>query len=346
MAREKNIRYLMKTELKQMESYGRSKKTDQSRTQEERSNAKAKGVPFEEYRHIDYTKDHIYSIKTMEHYQRQIDLYADYLKDKGMNKITLEDAKDHVQDYLYYLYREKELSAPSVHSACAALCKVFHTTMWEYEKPQRTIAEITRGNHTFKGKDINNMIGKLEENHIWRINRDFLGMRRNELINLKADMIKEIDNRVEIHYTGKGGKHNRQIFIDEKEKAFVLSLKEGKQPQEHIFDKREIQQTPNLHKARELRCKAVYERVANDIVNRGEPARQEYIAEIKRIFKDAQKPIRENLDNPYFVRGANRERLIEENRPTEYSRVGLMFVSVTVSQHFRSDTTANHYVAK
>lgn len=345
LARQKNIRYLMKSELKQMESYGRSKKADQSRTREERSNAKALGIPFQEYREIDYTKDHIYSIKTMEHYQRQVDLFANYLNDRGMNKITLEQAKDFVQDYLDYLHDEKGLSAPTVHSACASLCKVFHTTMWDYAKPQRTISEITRGNQTFKDKNVD-MIEELERNRIWRINRDYLGMRKNELLHLKADMIQVIDNRVEIRYIGKGGKHNRQIFLDEKEKAFVLSLKNGKEPHERIFSKEEVQKARNLHKARELRCKSVYDRVISDIAQRGEVARQEYIKEIKHVFSDAHKPIRENLENPYVVRGANRQRLIAENRPVEYSRIALLFVSVTISQHFRSDTTANHYVAK
>jgi len=345
MARAKNIRYLMKSELNQMEAYGRSKKADQVRTFEERSEAKAKGIPFEEYRTIDYTKDYIYSYNTMKSYQHQVGLFADYLNEKGLNKITLDEAQEHVQEYLDYLRDEKHLSAPSIHSACASLCKVFHTTMWEYEKPQRTISEITRGNQTFKDKDVD-MISKLEENRIWCINRDYLGMRKSELMNLKANMIKEVRNRVEIHYVGKGGKQNRQIFTLEHEKAFVLSLKEGKQEHERIFTKEEIKEAHNLHKARELRCKQVYQHVVDDIVNRGEKARQEYITEIERVFKEAHKPLRENLDNPYFVRGDNRKRLQSENRDLEYSRVALMYVSVTVSQHFRSDTTANHYVAK
>ena len=159
-------------------------------------------------------------------------------------------------------------------------------------------------------------------------------------------MIAEKNGRVIIKYIGKGGKYNQQIFTDEKEKAFVLSLKNGKQPNERIFTKQEIKNAHNLHKARELRSKAVYERVVNDIANRGETAKMEYENEIRRIFKDNHKTIRENLDNPYFVRGANRQRLLQENRPVEYSRIALLYVSVTVTQHFRSNTTANHYIAK
>lgn len=327
-----------------MEAYGRSKKADQNKTMEERSNARARGISFEEYRQIDYTKDHIYSHNTMNTYQREVDRFADYLQEHEMNKITMEQAQEHVQEYLDYLYHEKGLTAQSIHTACAALSKTFHTTMWEYEKPQRSIADITRGTKTF-GKAVD-MEQRLEEQHIWKINRDYLGMRKNELINLKAGMIKEKDGRVEIEYVGKGGKHNRQIFTQEHEKAFVLSLKAGKSDNERIFNRQEVKNTLNLHKARELRCKNVYDRVVSDIEKRGATAEKEYVGEIQRVFKDANKTLRENPYMPYYTRGDNRQRLIEQERPLELNRIALLYVSCTVSQHFRSDTTANHYVGK
>ena len=55
MARQKNIKFQMKQELQKMEAYGRSKHADQLKTKEERSTLKANGVPFEQYRNIDYT---------------------------------------------------------------------------------------------------------------------------------------------------------------------------------------------------------------------------------------------------------------------------------------------------
>lgn len=344
MARQKSIRYQMKSELHTMEAYGRSKRADQIKTMEERSNAKAKGIPYEEYRQIDYTKDYIYSHNTMRTYQHEIDRFADYLAEQKLNKITMEEAKEHIQEYLSYLESEKKLSPQSIHTACASLCKTFHTTMWEYEKPNRSVAKLTRGTKTFD-KSVD-MIQELQKNHIWQINREYLGMRKNELINLKAGMIQEKGDKVIIDYIGKGGKLNHQIFTREEEKAFVLSLKNGKNDNEHIFDKQEVKQALNLHKARELRCKDVYNRILSDIEKRGRVAEQEYIKEIKQIFKEANKTLRENLDNPYYVRGENRQRLLEANRPVEYNRIALMYVSVTVSQHFRTNTTANFYIAK
>lgn len=345
MAKEKSIKYMMKTELNKMQAYGRSKHADQVKTREERSNLKAQGIPYSEYKEIDYTREHIYSHNAMKTYQHEIDRFADYLKKHDMNKITMEQAKTHVQEYLDYLKEERNLSAQSIHTSCAALSKVFHTTMWDYNKPTRSVAQIERGKHTYKNLNEKEQLDKLRENPIWNAN-SILGMRKNELINLRADMIKERDNRVIIEYIGKGGKHNVQSFYDNKEKSYILSLKNGKTEHERIFDKQEVKQALNLHKAREIRCKEVYNRVLDDINKRGKEAEKEYIQQIELAFQEAGKTLRENLHSAYYVRGSNRERLENENRPVEYNRIALMVVSTQITQHFRSNVTANYYVGK
>ena len=345
MARQKNIKFQMKQELQKMEAYGRSKHADQLKTKEERSTLKAKGVPFEQYRTIDYTRDYIYSYNTMKNYQRIADQYADYLKSHDLNKITLEEAKDHVQEYLDYLRYDKELSPQSIHTSSAGLSKIFHTTMWDYDIPNRSIAKIDRGQHTFSDMTKEQQIEKLAEYPVWNANR-VLGMRKIELINLRCDMIKEKDNRIEIVYVGKGGKHNRQIFTDQREIEYIRTLKTDKAPHDRIFDKKEVERTPNLHKARELRCKDVYDRIVADINERGAVAEREYIQQIKQSFKDAHKTLHENLDTPYVVRGDNRQRLLDAARPVEYNRIDLMIISTQITQHFRSNVTQNFYVGK
>lgn len=345
MARQKNIKFQMKQELQKMEAYGRSKHADQIKTKEERSALKSKGVPFEQYRNIDYTRDYIYSHNTMKNYQHIADQYADYLKSHDMNKITIEEAKDHVQEYLDYLRYDKELSAQSIHTSCAALSKIFHTTMWEYDIPNRSISNIEKGQHTFSDMTKEQQIGKLEEYPVWNANR-ILGMRKNELLNLRTDMIKEKNNRIEIEYVGKGGKHNRQIFTDQKEIEYIRTLKAAKEPHDRIFDKKEVERTPNLHKARELRCKDVYCRIVADIEKRGAVAEREYTEQIRQSFKDAHKTLHENLDTPYVVRGDNRQRLLDADRPVEYNRIALMIISTQITQHFRTSVTQNFYVGK
>ena len=345
MARQKNIKYQMKQELQKMEAYGRSKHADQMKTKEERSALKSKGIPFEQYRNIDYTKDYIYSHNTMKNYQHIADQYADYLKSHDLNKIPLEEAKEYVQEYLDHLRYDKELSPQSIHTSCAALSKIFHTTMWDYNIPNRSVANIERGKNTFSNMTKEQQVEKLEEYPIWKANR-ILGMRKNELINLRANMIKEKDNRIEIEYIGKGGKHNRQIFTDKNEIEFVHSLKADKAPNDRIFSKADIERTPNLHKARELRCKDVYNRVVEDIEKRGTVAEREYISQIRQSFKEAHKTLHENLNTPYVVRGENRQRLLDDNRPVKYNRIALMIISTQITQHFRTSVTQNFYVGK
>ena len=58
------------------------------------------------------------------------------------------------------------------------------------------------------------------------------------------------------------------------------------------------------------------------------------------------KKLRENLNMPYIVRGKNRTRLEKEGRPVEFDRTAVMYVSVAVLSHFRTDTTVEHYIGK
>ena len=55
---------------------------------------------------------------------------------------------------------------------------------------------------------------------------------------------------------------------------------------------------------------------------------------------------KENLDNPYCVRGDNRQRLQMNHKDLSYDRVAVLFVSCTVLCHTRSDVTVEHYIAK
>lgn len=345
MARKNNIKYLLKTELNKMQAYGRSKFADQMKTKTERSKMKQAGVAFEQYRKIDFCKDYIYSKNTMQTYQNEIDKFAKYLSEQGLSKITLEEAEKRVQEYLDFLSNTKKLSACSIHTAAAALTKVFKTYLWDYTIPQRSVSKIERGNLTYMNSETD-MISKLETNRVWRINRDYLGMRKRELISLKSKMIKEIDGRVEIHYIGKGGKHNRQIFIDSEEKKFILSLKEGKRDEDYIFNKAEVNLATNLHKARELRAKIVYKRICNDIIKRGQIAEKEYISYIEEVFGAAGKRLKENLHTPYITRGENRKRLENGCREISYNRIAVLFVSCTILQHFRSNVSVENYIGK
>lgn len=71
-----------------------------------------------------------------------------------------------------------------------------------------------------------------------------------------------------------------------------------------------------------------------------------YQSEIHRLFNEAGKHCREDLDMPVYARKENRQRLLDAGRPIEYDRTALMFCSVTVTSHWRSSVTFEHYVGK
>lgn len=116
-------------------------------------------------------------------------------------------------------------------------------------------------------------------------------------------------------------------------------------PDERIFNQEEFKYDADYHHMRELRCKDVYNRVVEDMKQNPE-RRAFYQSEIHRLFNEAGKHCREDLDMPVYARKENRQRLLDAGRPIEYDRTALMFCSVTVTSHWRSSVTFEHYVGK
>lgn len=109
-----------------------------------------------------------------------------------------------------------------------------------------------------------------------------------------------------------------------------MKLKEGKAEGDRIFDKKEFLTDADYHYMRELRCKDVYKRVVKDMQEH--PERKEfYQSEIHRLFNEAGRKVREDLDLPVYARGENRERLLQEGRSIEYDRTALLFCSIVIN---------------
>ena len=144
---------------------------------------------------------------------------------------------------------------------------------------------------------------------------------------------------------GKGGRNNEQIFTQADEKAAVLALKAGKEPDERIFDRRAFANDADLHHMRQQRAVEVYNRIVEDM--RLHPERREYYKQIVHDgFERRGRTCKENLDNPYVVRGQNRQHQISEAREVSYDRCAVLAVSVMVLNHCRSDVTVQHYIQK
>lgn len=347
MARRQTLKYLLREELasKKEAGYGRSKHNDKLKTEQEREKLHREGVAYKDrIREVNHMKDYIYVSTTFEVYSRHVGYFADWLAEEyGLKKISIEECKPYIQEYINHMERQ-DYSAYTINLALAAICKATDEKMIDYEHKQRSVAEITRGTGERKHDAFNNVMAKetLEANRL-------LGLRRSQLKNLRASDIREEQhgNRtiVVVETIGKGKKINHQIFYDEAEKEAVLKFREGKMPDERIFNQEEFKYDADYHHMRELRCKDVYNRVVEDMKQNPE-RRAFYQSEIHRLFNEAGKHCREDLDMPVYARKDNRQRLLDAGRPIEYDRTALMFCSVTVTSHWRSSVTFEHYVGK
>ena len=88
-----------------------------------------------------------------------------------------------------------------------------------------------------------------------------------------------------------------------------------------------------------------YNRVLADI--KANPKRREfYKSFIKDTFRKYNKPLLEDLDKPYFLRGAGKKLCISQGKSYIYDRVAVLYVSLAILHHFRSDTTVQNYLIK
>lgn len=338
MARN-TIKFQLKKSLEEKASYGRSKHDDKIATYEKRMEMKKQGYSYEERIVVNEMRDHIYSYQTMKTYQQQVGYFGEYLISQGLKKISIEESQEYIQEYINYLI-EQNKSPWTINTALAAICKATGAYQHDYSHPSRSISHIDRGNHERTHDKYN------EKNHsaIMEANR-LLGLRRSELQELRAQDIFERNGQVIVQSIGKGGRRNEQIFTLEEEKQRVLALKAGKEPEQRIFEPKDFRNDCDLHSCRQQRAIEVYNRVVADMCQN--PDRREYYqSEIERYFHDRGRSCRENLDNPYCVRGNNRQRLLAEGKEVSYDRTAILYVSTTVLSHTRSDVTVEHYIAK
>lgn len=336
-----NIKFELKKALEEKASYGRSKHADKVKTQELRYQMQKEGASYDERLKINEMKDHIYSYKTMETYQNQVGYFADYLIEHGHRKISLEESKDYIQEYIDHLSEEGK-SPWTINTALSAICKSTGAYIHDYTHPERTVSNIQRSGDAERTHDKYN-----EKNHseILQINQ-LLGLRRSELMKLKAsDITTDKDGNVVITLKSKGGRIGEHIFVWEDEKEKVLALKEGKEPNDRIFSRDMFRNDCDLHHQRALRAQHVYDRVVKDM--KEHPERRDYYKGIiQKEYEKHGRTCKEILDNPYCARGKNRERLLAEGKEVSYDRVAALFVSCTVLSHTRGDVSIQHYIGR
>lgn len=290
--------------------------------------------------------------QTVTAYKKDCKLFAAYCKEQGVKRPDQLQGKEKemLQGY------EKELEASgyspaTIHRRLAAPCKATNISMSEIEKPKRTAGKITRSRNPDANKQ-----GRIEATEA-RYNRlirfqNAVGIRRAELSRLTgADLvIDEMGHLCVYVERGKGGKTQLQRILPEDEKT-VLEIFQAADPGQKLFSKEEMQNKIDLHGIRRERAQKAYKHYADRLKN--EPGykyqcRQELMArydERHRPGASRQRFIADiTNEQPYKLRGENRQKAIERGEETEYNRLALMMVSVFHLSHWRLDVTVTNYL--
>lgn len=290
--------------------------------------------------------------QTVTAYKKDCKLFAAFCKEQGVKRPDQLQGreKELLQEY------EKELeasgySAATIHRRLAAPCKATGISMSEIEKPKRTSGKITRSRNEKANRQ-----GKreIEDERYSRLVtfQKAVGIRRAELARLTAtDLTEDESGYLCVNVSrGKGGKRQLQRLLPEDE-GTVLEIFQNADPEHKLFSKEEMQNKIDLHRLRREHAQRAYKYYADRLKN--EPGykyelRKELAARYREFHRpgDSNKRFLHDIMNeePYRLRGENRQKAIEQGKETEYNRLALMAVSVLHLSHWRPGVAVVNYL--
>lgn len=290
--------------------------------------------------------------QTITAYKKDCKLFAAYCKEHGVKR---PDQLQGREKELLQAY-EKELeeagySAATIHRRLAAPCKGIGVSMSEIEKPKRTSGKITRSRREEANKQGKREAEDEKYNRLVTFQKA-VGIRRAELSRLTgADLVIDEMGYLCVYVErGKGGKTQLQRILPEDEKT-VLEIFQAADPGQKLFSPEEMQNKIDLHALRRKHARRAYKYYADRLEN--EPGykyelRKELAARYREFHRsgDSNKRFLHDIMNeePYRLRGENRQKAIESGKETEYNRLALMAVSVLHLSHWRLDVTVTNYL--
>ena len=290
--------------------------------------------------------------QTITAYKKDCKLFAAYCKEQGVKRPDQLQGKE--KDMLQGYERQLEsagYSPSTIHRRLAAPCKATGISMSEIEKPKRTSGKITRSRNEKANKQ-----GKREaEDERYSCLVTFqraVGIRRAELARLTAtDLTEDESGYLCVNVSrGKGGKRQLQRILPEDE-GTVLEIFQNADPEHKLFSKEEMQNKIDLHRLRREHAQRAYKYYADRLKN--EPGykyelRKELAARYREFHRpgDSNKRFLHDIMNeePYRLRGENRQKAIEQGKETEYNRLALMAVSVLHLSHWRPGVAVVNYL--
>ena len=289
--------------------------------------------------------------KTENQYKKHALKFAEYCKSTYRCK-TLEECKEHIQDYSNYLIASGK-TASTTHTYLAGICRVLDVPLENINKPIRVVAENTRSRGT-KAVDIRKDAGREVSPRLYDF-AGIVGIRRNEYLHLAPDdlVVDNLENWCVRVKKGKGGKQQLQRILPD-ELELVKAVFDHPADEMHLFSKAEMDNKIDLHHLRALRAQQMYnyylERIRTET-----NYREQLIAEIKHTWEqddlnridNGYRPKRWKdckVNGNYVLRGHNRELAQKHGLPVSYDRLALLAVSVYHLAHWRHDVTVANYL--
>lgn len=290
--------------------------------------------------------------QTVTAYKKDCKLFAAFCKGQGVKRPDQLQGreKELLQEY------EKELeasgySASTIHRRLAAPCKATNISMSEIEKPKRTSGKITRSRNEKANRQGKREIESEKYNRLVTFQKA-VGIRRAELARLTAtDLTEDESGYLCVNVSrGKGGKRQLQRILPEDE-GTVLEIFQAADPEQKLFSKEEMQNKIDLHGLRREHAQRAYKYYADRLENEPEykyELRKELAARYREFHRpgDSNKRFLHDIMNeePYRLRGENRQKAIEQGKEAECNRLALMAVSVLHLSHWRLDVTVTNYL--
>ena len=265
---------------------------------------------------------------------------------------TLDDCKEHIQDYSNYLTASGKTPS-TTHTYLAGICRVLDVPLENINKPIRVVADNTRS-RGIKEVDERKDAGRDASPRL----HDFasiVGIRRNEYLHLRQDDLVEDDfgNPCILVRKGKGGKRQLQRVLPE-ELEVVKTVFDHPADESHLFSKEEMDNKIDLHHLRALRAQEMYKYYLERIRNEA-GYRERLISEIKYTWEqddlnridNGYRPKRWKdckVNGNYVLRGHNRDLALKNGLPVSYDRLALLAVSIYHLAHWRHDVTVANYL--
>lgn len=262
---------------------------------------------------------------------------------------TLEECREHIQDYSDYL-QDRGYSSSTVHTYLAAVCSVFDVSLSIVQKPIRHVADYTRGRARKYG-GVNCDLDDEKWAYLVKFQRA-VGIRRDELMHLKGRdfVFDESGHPCVLVVRGKGGKTQLQRISGDNE-SFVQAYFDKVSQDELIFDRALFRNDLNLHALRAESARTYYFEQLQKIRQSEEYSKQ-LEAEIRTRWQacnhDKRGKVRRLPDceivGYYTLRGKNRELAVQKGLPLRYNKLALLGTSIFKLSHWRNDVTIASYL--